>query len=320
MSPRGDGEGHVSIGAVGVVGREWGVFGSDGTSLGAMSSLIGYPVPLPSGWLGGVGVTATDGSVTAIDAVTFAGDGSTLRRVRTPLAPHASWELVGDPRGGAALVRIDPPPEGGACLGAIRRFDVSGVVASADASFEVALAPCPPEPQFVAAISTRGAAITRSARSVTWLDADGCVLASGIDPEPLDGRLIPLLDGSIAETYDAPHGSSLPVFAEYPYLATQGVPAPDWLPPHTYWDVARLPGGRGYALLTAATFTPRCTQQLVLAAPSGRACGRLTLPACDAGFAAAAGNVEVGLDGTVIQPAALESCRITWWPGLLRPR
>jgi hypothetical protein len=100
----------------------------------------------------------------------------------------------------------------------------------------------------------------------------------------------------------------------YGHLALASSTLPAWLADRALWSFRFTRGNRGYALFPPPDgAASTCTPAIELRAPSGRLCGRVTLPA-DAG---SCGGVDQGWDGSVIQQRGLGACRYRLWPALL---
>lgn len=113
--------------------------------------------------------------------------------------------------------------------------------------------------------------------------------------------LRPLIGGGIVA--QAQNGNWV---ALAPSGAGFSLPPPDWLAPHSNYDIEIVRSGRAHALIPKYPVPDRSTIPLYSA--SGVRCGAVTFPLP---------NVTVGMDGTAISSTGDDACTITWWPQLL---
>lgn len=324
-----DGTGHVAVSARSGDQVVWQVFTPSGVAARVFSA---WPlVPEPSGWHG-LGVITLDPTVPFRSVIhrTFSPDGDLLGEVAATAMPTQNaldqWTLAQDPRGGCytAVAETDAyhnhwshvegqrfDPAGQPRWSANLRFGASG---------EHTIA-------FMAAgVSSLGESLTvwqHSAQlDVWWIDGAGTEVATEERAESFSGvigsetlhshdlQLFPLLDGGLALRSN---GTFRRV---YPHLSTRTAALPAWLSNRAAWTFRFTRGNRGYALLPpAGQPSADCRQTVDLLSPSGRLCGRVTLPGD--GSPCATGAVDQGWDGTLVQQRSQDGCRYRFWPGLL---
>jgi hypothetical protein len=102
----------------------------------------------------------------------------------------------------------------------------------------------------------------------------------------------------------------------YPAGSTRSAPLPAWLAARASASYRFTRGNRGYAVFPpAGQASADCSQAIELLAPSGRLCGRVTLPG--GGTPCSTGQLDQGWDGTVVQQRTTGECRHRLWPALL---
>jgi len=112
--------------------------------------------------------------------------------------------------------------------------------------------------------------------------------------------------------------------AQFDSLATAAQPPPSWLSSRPLGEGVHMArGGRAYAFFAFRT-PSACAQQVEIIAPSGKSCGTAVLPIAGCTSGTAPATINVGYDGTVIQPVDRQpnsdgTVTCTWqsWPGFL---
>lgn len=326
-----DGSGHVAVPARAGDAVTWQVFTPAGAAARTFSA---WPlVAQPSGWQGlGLEAVATSPGARTVLVRRFSPEGEPLGESPAVAGPAAmvldAWSLAQDPAGGSftAVGQTDAFHNHWSSVEG-RRLDATGA-ARWPASVRFGAMDEHSIAFLGAGVSTTGDSLAvwqhSASLDVWWLDATGREVATAVRAEPYADvlgsaalrafqlELSPLLDGALALRVDGVYRRA------YRHLSTRTSPLPGWLADRAAWSVRFTRGNRGYALLPpAGQASPDCRQAIELLAPSGRLCGRVTLPGD--GGACTTGAVDQGWDGTVVEQLARDGCAWRFWPGLLGP-
>jgi hypothetical protein len=251
-----------------------------------------------------------------VDVVTFGPDGSLRRREPAVTADMWSWAAgqFEDPLGGTMIVMTGsgPPYSGIPCTGHAFRFSADGAPRPGEATFS-----CDP---VAAGVSNQGESLVLDSAAgsdrwtVNWFNPDGTAAVQGEENRDLNGRLVPMLDGSLVlktglyETWTR----------RFSHLAPASEPAPEWLAARPHWRYRFTRGNQGYALFSpTGQWTETCEPTIELRAPSGRLCGTIAFTL--EGISCPRGTIDQGWDGTVVQQLeGVGTCQYRWWPRLLQ--
>jgi hypothetical protein len=305
----------------------WQAFTPAGAAQGRFAA---WPlVPEPSGWQGLLVTPGISGGGAAVAHRNVHPDGAVAEEVAVCLDPSLSgtqrWSLAQDPLGGALTLvgEVDLYHNHFTSV-RTQRFDEAGLArwpelvnagGSGDHSIEY----------LATGVSRQGESLSLWQRSaflqLAWQNTAGEVVAADMGTEhyfdvfgstafrPYELELVPLLDGALALRVDG-------VFKRrYDHLALASSPLPDWLSARAGGTFRFTRGNRGYAAFPPpGQASADCAPSIELLAPSGRLCGRVTVPG---GAGCTTGQLDQGWDGTVVQQRAAGGCQYRFWPGLL---